>query len=129
MRCLVEQDETCRRCKRANLQCVFVPRANAAGLWKPTFGGSPETIETEPSGMVMNILRRVKAIEDYIGLSSCSSPQQDTETDAAQSLEVSEQDKLFEPLWRAAACLERCRPGQPGEILWRRDLVKHLFQT
>lgn len=129
MKCIIEQGSTCRRCRRGGLPCVFVPRANAAGVWRPSL--NPRTVSESLAGdLGVYLLQRVKAIEDHLGLSSTSDGQEVTNGSLdVDDGEPAEEDPRMEPLWRAAAPLERATVGLTGSHLWRRSKVKHLFQT
>ena len=120
----MDHGDACRRCRRAGLSCVFVPRANAAGPWKAT----PDAL---PGQLGLHLLQRVKAIEDHLGLSSDVDAQQDGAQGVLdqEDLESSEQDRIFDPLWQAAACLEKCNLGPHNPQLWQRPMLKHLFHT
>lgn len=65
MKCRIDSGNTCRRCERAGLPCIFVPRANASAFMVPA---SMPLAEMASYDVTRDILRRVKIIEDHLGL-------------------------------------------------------------
>ncbi|KAJ5215008.1 fungal transcriptional regulatory protein [Penicillium chermesinum] len=130
MRCRIENGKICRRCKRAGLPCVFVPRANAARGWTSSELESLKAPSLSPNTM-FDILRRVKTIEEYIGIENeqaAGTTAEDFESSSARPEEL-EDDQTLEPLWRATAQLEASAPTRSRGSLWHRNMIKHLFQT
>lgn len=130
MKCKLDQDgDACRRCRRAGLSCTFVPRANAAAAWKATTTALVSS-DGQPGGLGLHLLQRIKAIEDHIGLSVNSDAAQIADGVLDHTDDEGSQDGVvFDPLWQAASSLEKCciAPHNPG--LWRRAILKRLFQS
>ncbi|KAJ6141492.1 fungal transcriptional regulatory protein [Penicillium chermesinum] len=80
---------------------------------------------------MFDILRRVKTIEEYIGIENeqaAGTTAEDFESSSARPEEL-EDDQTLEPLWRATAQLEASAPTRSRGSLWHRNMIKHLFQT
>ena len=126
MKCMPGKNlnDTCRRCHRAGLPCVFVPRANAAAL--------PElTIDSLDRSFKRDVLRRLKDIEGFIGIASMSSH---TAVDTYASDEgadgtSSADDGNLESLWKATKILQECSPKHVPTTIWRKSLVKSLWSS
>ncbi|KAJ5679061.1 fungal transcriptional regulatory protein [Penicillium macrosclerotiorum] len=117
MKCRIDHGVICRR----------------SGYWRLNSFGSAGVPDVMISSFSVDIMRRVKAIEEHLGISSHpSSPQEaeiDAEVDVIQLEGLPSERQEFEHLWEATACLEHCTPSQSEQGLWQRDLIKHLFQT
>jgi hypothetical protein len=117
MKCIVQgNSESCRRCRRAGLPCVFVPRANAAQL----------PLVSEPLDLEFknNILSRLKIVEDRLGLVGDNSMSFEMFAGAQEQ----SPEPTNEPLWNAILQLQRCSPSLPSSI-WRRDTVESLWSS
>lgn len=128
MRCRIENEEICRRCKRSGLRCVFVPRANAAKGWdsrEPDPSQAPSTGEKT----ISDILQRIKAIEEHIGIDFANEQSDEDFDHSDEHSKESHEARIFEPLWQTAARLQRIAPAQSRAGVWSRELIKHLFQT
>ncbi|EGX88272.1 Fungal transcriptional regulatory protein [Cordyceps militaris CM01] len=135
MKCRMDAaGSTCRRCERAGLPCIFVPRANASAFMVPA---SMPLAEMASYDVTRDILRRVKIIEDHLGL-AVSGRVDDAE--ARSILTPTTQDAPVLPdsagdahhrqhLWDAAASLERCMSGPRDAALWDRGVIQYLWQT
>ncbi|KAL4728199.1 hypothetical protein ACLX1H_004940 [Fusarium chlamydosporum] len=117
MKCVIQgNSETCRRCRRAGLPCVFVPRANAAQL----------PLVSEPLDLEFknNVLSRLKLVEERLGLLGENSMNLEMFAGAHErSPEPAEG-----PLWNAVLQLQKCSPGLPPAI-WQRDTVESLWSS
>ncbi|KAL3446973.1 hypothetical protein BJX65DRAFT_107310 [Aspergillus insuetus] len=125
MKCVIENNETCRRCRRSGLPCVFVPRANAATL--------PESVMAlQDSDFKRDVLNRLRAIEEKIGLSPAANPasecpeEPEIENDGGDT--SSESDGLG-TLWEAVAVLQRSAPSGVPPVIWRKATVKELWSS
>ena len=124
MKCRIDHGNTCRRCHRSGVPCVFVPRANAAGL--------PVSLSLlDPSQAEINktVLRRLKLLEDYLGL-----PAGDDYPDVDPSLAPLDDDDMDSPaegplgaLWSASAALEKISPRSVDAVVWRKGTVRQLW--
>lgn len=130
MKCRIDSGNTCRRCDRAGLPCIFVPRANASAFMVPA---SLPLAEMASYDVTRDILRRVKTIEEHLGLHNDN---KGTEAQARVSYlsepidrDIEKESSASWSLLRTTACLERCAPGLHNPALWKRDTVSHLFQT
>ncbi|KAH7311447.1 hypothetical protein B0I35DRAFT_438100 [Stachybotrys elegans] len=72
MKCRIDDGRSaCRRCSRTGVQCIFVPRANAASwnLDLAVLASSELRINSEAQQHINNaVLRRLKRLEDHLGL-------------------------------------------------------------
>ncbi|KAK8041766.1 hypothetical protein PG993_006289 [Apiospora rasikravindrae] len=126
MKCRIDNGNTCRRCHRSGVPCIFVPRANAAGL--PINLGVLDPSQAEINKTVM---RRLKMIEDYLGFSapedSCLEPASSNGQMEEDEPETPE-DHALSALWMASAALEKvCPPSIGGGIIWQRNMIKQLW--
>ncbi|PWY81640.1 hypothetical protein BO94DRAFT_558070 [Aspergillus sclerotioniger CBS 115572] len=118
MKCVIESNDTCRRCRRSGLPCIFVPRANAATL--------PDGImATRDGDFKDDVLRRLRIIEDRLGLSGASRPA--VESPPSHNEDISPDFSGLGALWDAVVILERTAPSWiPGSV-WRKSTVKGLW--
>ncbi|KAL4781132.1 hypothetical protein BJX76DRAFT_350410 [Aspergillus varians] len=123
MKCIIEGNDVCRRCRRAGLPCVFVPRANAATL--------PESMMAlQDDAFKADVLHRLKIIEERIGVSPGAGPS--SQSTAQNEVEDDEQDPSLElgslgSLWEAAAVLQRSAPTSVAPLIWRKGTVRELW--
>ncbi|KAK7949529.1 hypothetical protein PG988_016168 [Apiospora saccharicola] len=129
MKCRIDNGNTCRRCHRSGVPCIFVPRANAAGL--PINLGMLDPSQAEINKTVM---RRLKMIEDYLGFSAPDdSLCMETDPSSGGRMEEDEpetpEDHALNALWMAAASLEKiCPPSVGGGgVIWQRSMIKQLW--
>ena len=122
MKCRIDTGTTCRRCQRAGLPCIFVPRANASAVLAPS---SLPLTEVPSLDAVTDIMRRVQLIEDHLGLSSTESQSQEKGTFTIDSQTY---DESLGHIWKPLGCLDRCAPAPRQEILWRRSTIKYLWE-
>ncbi|KAG5952883.1 hypothetical protein E4U53_007643 [Claviceps sorghi] len=127
MKCRIDAGSTCRRCQRAGLPCIFVPRANASALLVPA--SLPLSGYQSPD-VTSDILQRVKAIEDHLGLnSSPSHSHPGLEAKADEPVEPWHDDEPLDKLWEVSAIIERCSLGHRDPSLWKRSNIRHLWKT
>lgn len=128
MKCRIDSGNSCRRCERAGLPCIFVPRANASAFMVPA---SLPLTEMASYDVTRDILRRVKAIEDHVGIHDAG------KVGAAPSApeyanEVPEKTRAKDStwnLWEILAPLEDCAMPSYSRALWTKGTVEELFQT
>ncbi|KAJ3496928.1 hypothetical protein NLG97_g2298 [Lecanicillium saksenae] len=133
MKCRIDSGNTCRRCERAGLPCIFVPRANASAFMVPA---SMPLAEMASYDVTRDILRRVKIIEDHLGLPSSGKADEveakpvitPVSHDAPVQAENSGDGQL-QHLWDAVASLERCTTGPRDTVLWNQNIIQYLWQT
>lgn len=127
MKCRIDSGNICRRCRRSGNPCIFVPRSNASVPFIP--GSLPLT---DPTHIEFNseILRRLQSIEEYIGLSRSKPNEAEAgdEIDMNGEDELQEEDSSLNSLWEAVRCLERISPSSIDALIWRRSIIKHLWQ-
>lgn len=83
-----------------------------------------------------DILRRVKIIEDHLGLPSVGKVDDPeakpaltpTTQDAPTQLDNSASGQL-QHLWDAVASLERCTTGPRDAVLWNKNIIQYLWET
>ena len=121
MKCVSGKNETCRRCQRAGLPCVFVPRANAAAL--------PDLqLEISEWQFKQNVLQRLKAIEVFVGMPTSENSQADDDHVAADQDVMDSTDDLA-PLWQSLGILKDCSPNHIPSAIWQKSLVKSLLAS
>ncbi|KAI1344499.1 hypothetical protein F5Y15DRAFT_113348 [Xylariaceae sp. FL0016] len=124
MKCRLDNGTVCRRCQRSGVQCIFLPRANAATL--------PESlVDVQQIEFNGDVLRRLKIIEAQLGLNGMGSPLQERMhhvTDAVSPEETPE-DIALRPLWDAVAVLEKLSTMSTKPSIWRRSTIRHLWLT
>ncbi|GAB0137605.1 NuA4 histone acetyltransferase subunit [Epichloe bromicola] len=80
-----------------------------------------------------DILLRVKAIEDHLGLNLGSNDGTPSylgqEAKREDAVEPWHDDEPLDKLWEVSAVLERCFPGSPDAALWKRSTIRHLWKT
>ncbi|KAL2869644.1 uncharacterized protein BJX67DRAFT_370833 [Aspergillus lucknowensis] len=124
MKCVIENNETCRRCRRSGLPCIFVPRANAATL--------PENVMAlQDSDFKRDVLNRLRAIEEKIGLSPAADQTSEpiSEPRGEREGDISSESDSLKTLWEAVAVLKRSAPSSVPPIIWRRGTVKELWSA
>ncbi|OAA53350.1 Zn(2)-C6 fungal-type DNA-binding domain protein [Cordyceps fumosorosea ARSEF 2679] len=137
MKCRIDSGSTCRRCERAGLPCIFVPRANASAFMVPA---SMPLAEMASYDVTRDILRRVKVIEEHLGLPVTGrvldeaevkpAPTPSTTQDAPVLLpDMSASGSHLQHLWDAVAKLERCTAGPRDAAIWDRNTIQYLWQT
>ncbi|ERT00489.1 uncharacterized protein SPSK_08720 [Sporothrix schenckii 1099-18] len=155
MRCVPSDDDprTCRRCQRTAVPCTFVPRANAAVLpSQPLMPSmSPPTATGSLDGpFKSDVLRRLRAVEEYLGLGSLSTAATAGPVDAAPPVEGAEghdaaangvdsdmddEDVSDLPptyaslgaLWQAVGVLRATAPASTPRRLWTKRTVGALW--
>lgn len=132
MKCKIDNGDACRRCQRSGIPCIFIPRANAARPLDPV-----AVLNTEQSEINRTTIRRLKAIEEYLGLAERGENQiapHNSNTlngpgDFAGGGD-SPEDRSLRPLWEATASLQRIHPNSfVDSSIWQRSTVKHLWLT
>ncbi|KXJ87213.1 hypothetical protein Micbo1qcDRAFT_124941 [Microdochium bolleyi] len=133
------RSDTCRRCHRAGLPCVFVPRANAATL--PDLPGlDSRSPEVPDEHFKRDVLGRLRLIEDCLGLSSATPTLGDGETSICETgheTTVSDfadddmfSDPAMSPLWDALAVLRQtCPAGAVPAPTWRKAAIVQLWSA
>lgn len=123
MKCVVHSNsQSCRRCQRSGLPCVFVPRANAATLpdYVLSHVGSGDDFKND-------VLHRLKTIEDYLGLSAPESAISPAPRVEDGDDHISLESTGSGPLWDAAAVLEKSAPSSVPSSIWSRTTIENLW--
>ncbi|KAI0475260.1 hypothetical protein GGR56DRAFT_666352 [Xylariaceae sp. FL0804] len=125
MKCRLDNGTICRRCQRSGVQCIFLPRANAATI--------PDSL-VDMSQVDFNgdVLRRLNTIETHLGLMGREAPGEEPvhhPMPDVRSPEESPEDVVLRPLWEAVSCLEKICPLSTTPAIWRRRTIKHLWLT
>jgi hypothetical protein len=84
--------------------------------------------ELPSSDVTRDLMQRVKAIEDHLGLTSVPKPANQGPK-AGDIAEPWYDDEPLDKLWEASAVLERCVPNSREGLHWRRSHVRHLWNT
>ncbi|KAF4418735.1 c6 finger [Fusarium acutatum] len=121
MKCVLQgSSEACRRCRRAGLPCVFVPRANAAQL--PSLSG---TLDLDFKN---NVLSRLKVVEERLSIVADGDMEFGAVGMFSGVSEQSPEPTPDGPLWNAIVLLQRCSPAVPPSI-WQRDIIESLWSS
>lgn len=125
MKCIPGKGEVCRRCYRASLPCVFVPRANAASIADLLPG---EKIDT---GFKNDVLQRLHVIEGLLGIHNPNSIQEDDPGGNDDALDRIPPELLgFDALWEALDALqESCTAMSVPSTVWNRTTVSSLWMS
>lgn len=125
MKCRLDGDESCRRCRQAGVPCVFVPRANAAASTARTSPSSHSTSQSTSAG----VLQRLIHIETLLGITGSATGAEAEGGDSED--ETREGDGQHEdpqyPLRSAVEDLRKVAPGCVNAIIWRRSTVQDLW--
>ncbi|KAL2823840.1 hypothetical protein BDW59DRAFT_92728 [Aspergillus cavernicola] len=125
MKCLMEDNDVCRRCRRSGLPCIFIPRVNAATLPDGVIAPQDDEFKTD-------VLRRLKMIEDRLGFSD-GWEEPSMECEVAEELDSDNGDSLcldsssLGSLWEPVAVLQRSAPSTVPSSVWRKGIVKELW--
>lgn len=117
MKCRLEGNKICKRCRQSGVQCVFVPRANAAR--------TPST----SSSTSATVLQRLAHIETLLGINE-STVDADTErVDSEDEIRENDGQNVVpqDARYRAVEDLRRLVPGCANAVIWRHDLVRELW--
>lgn len=121
MKCVIQgSSETCRRCRRAGLPCVFVPRANAAQL--------PLVSEPLDLEFKQNVLARLKSLEERFDHVSVGDLDLRVTGIFSGIPEHSPEPTPEGPLWNAITLLQKCSPVVQPPI-WQRGTVESLWSS
>ncbi|KAL5396088.1 hypothetical protein PMIN02_003451 [Paraphaeosphaeria minitans] len=122
MRCILGNGQACRRCHRAGLPCIFVPRANAASI-----AGLLPSDETD-ANFKNNVLQRLQVIEGLLGINAQDlAPEETPRVSEARS---DAEFNGFDALWDALNILqESCVTMSVPPTVWHRDTVGHLWAS
>lgn len=124
MRCFLDNDTICRRCRRAGVPCVFVPRANAAGV---------SSLQPSKDGLAghrdASILRRLHTIETLLGISEPESLADAEVGDGVDEIRanVDRGTAAQDPFWRAVAVLRSAAPNRVNPSIWEEGLIRDLW--
>ncbi|KAH8697640.1 hypothetical protein BGW36DRAFT_397305 [Talaromyces proteolyticus] len=123
MRCIIEGNDACRRCRRSGLPCIFVPRANAATL--------PGAVtDTKDVDFKTDVLRRLKVIEDSLGISVADGILPESailDGGSNDGEELSVEFSSLGALWDAAEVLQSSAPSSVPQYIWRKSTIKDLW--
>lgn len=125
MKCVVQgNSESCRRCHRARLPCIFVPRANAAQL--PELGTGQLDSDFKQS-----VLQRLAFLEDRVGFLDQQGPASARLSTGDMSISIRSQPPgtlADGPLWTAIGALQDSCPAVPS-MLWLQPTVESLWSS
>ncbi|KAL0943343.1 C6 finger domain-containing protein [Colletotrichum truncatum] len=130
MKCRLDNGSTCRRCLRAGVPCVFVPRANSASHRDSISLASILHANEQSSTFNKSVILRLKRLEEHLGLPTLGSPD---EAESPTSPNVpdlgpeSPGDDSLGPLWGAVAILRRTCSSRVGMNIWEKAMVKRLW--
>ncbi|KAL3424255.1 C6 finger domain-containing protein [Phlyctema vagabunda] len=129
MKCRVDEGPACRRCVRAGVQCIFKPRANAAGSRDTPPQNLTASITqwaispNRGNHSFQSVLSRLDAIEAYLAFDIKSSPageDQDLISNAPM-------DPSLIGLWAALAQLRQSPRPVSNNKIWAQNTVKQLW--
>lgn len=125
MRCIPGNTQACRRCQRAGLPCIFVPRANAASI------AGILTSDKVDANFKNDVLQRLQVIEGLLAIN----PQDSLPEDAPGSCEMMSDGMSpvfngFDALWDALNVLQESCVNMPiPSTVWHRNTVGNLWAS
>jgi hypothetical protein len=123
MKCITENaNNSCRRCQRSGLPCVFLPRVNAATLPSDVLAGLTD------GNFQKDVLQRLKVIENCLGISALEGVELDGRAEDSDG-EFPPDDHSLSGLWEAAEVLEKSAPNSVPSSIWRKMTVKKLWSS
>ncbi|KAH7176729.1 hypothetical protein EDB81DRAFT_773471 [Dactylonectria macrodidyma] len=140
MKCRIDSGPSCRRCLRSGVPCVFVPRANAAAYHlydddtsitplAPLAPLAPLNEQVQVPNTDSSVLRRLKRIEDHIGLPDIDD-ELVTYVNKTTALDRHDaQDPSLRPLWPAIQVLKTSCSTNTSKDIWTESLIKRLWLT
>ncbi|KAF2450418.1 hypothetical protein P171DRAFT_377462 [Karstenula rhodostoma CBS 690.94] len=125
MRCILGNGQACRRCHRAGLPCIFVPRANAASI-----AGLLPSDKTD-TNFKNDVLHRLQVIEGLLGIEAQDLvPEDAPRASEALSDDTPPEFSGFDALWEALNILqESCVNMSVPSTVWDRNTVGHLWAS
>lgn len=139
------RNDTCRRCHRAGLSCIFVPRANAATLPALPILSSLNTDLSQDGQFQSNVLQRLRVIEECLGLTASSyasaGPVPDSSEpgmdagDVSSPLSADNDDSSLSktpslaPLWDVITILQESCPSHVPRSVFRKSTVAALWSS
>ncbi|KIM92782.1 hypothetical protein OIDMADRAFT_139064, partial [Oidiodendron maius Zn] len=131
MKCKIDEGPSCRRCARAGVECIFKPRANAAGLRD---SASPIAYRLHPDESIVQpnyssdsieaVLKRLDAIETFIGLDSELTPATDKDADWQWN---GSDDPLMSGIGASLAQLRKTSRQNLQPKIWSHEVIKKLW--
>lgn len=123
MKCKLDDDTTCRRCRRTGLPCIFVPRANAA-----TNPPLPPLI-SRPQETSNSILQRLGYIENLLGIRTphVSADVENPRISGGSGISNSPSGGLEDSLQIAVAKLREVAPKDVSDIIWHDETIHELW--
>ncbi|KAK1994779.1 hypothetical protein LX36DRAFT_660218 [Colletotrichum falcatum] len=131
MKCRIENGSTCRRCLRAGVPCVFVPRANSASHRESISLASLLQANEQSPLLNKSVFLRLKRIEEHLGLPAIGNVDE-AESPPSPELTAPEPGTPGETslgaLWGAVSVLRRscCSPNAASKI-WDKATIKRLW--
>ncbi|KAL2886144.1 C6 finger domain-containing protein [Ceratocystis lukuohia] len=124
--------ESCRRCSKAGVPCVFVPRANASYLRDLIV--SSDSRDSDQVSFNRSVESRLKRIEDYLGLADGLPPPsppsvQASEVNVSADAPSSPDSDVFSALWPAVLALKKACTVNVSARIWDRGVIKALWRT
>ncbi|PYI06554.1 hypothetical protein BO78DRAFT_368433 [Aspergillus sclerotiicarbonarius CBS 121057] len=124
MKCEVDGNPPCRRCRHTKATCVFRPRTNAAAAIHDVVGLQDTLNRVQDLDA---ILGRLDRIESALGIGRESPSVAATSPDPNQ--DGGPENMSLRPLWKAVKHLRKItRPAQ-DEAIWSRPVIKHLWYS
>lgn len=124
MKCIAGKGDTCRRCHRSNLPCIFLPRANAATL--------PGALASSIDDQFKNdVLRRLRIIEGSLELPTSGESVSTEASDCGigDCGDDSAEYAALSPLWDALRVLEKSSPKAVSPVIWRKGTIGYLWSS
>ncbi|KAF6835736.1 C6 finger domain-containing protein [Colletotrichum musicola] len=132
MKCRLDGGPTCRRCLRAGVPCVFVPRANSASHRESISLASILQANDQSTSFNKSVILRLKRLEEHLGLPALGDIEEATCTSpASPELPIHEPespgDESLSALWSAVAVLRRTCSSQVNPNIWEKPMIKRLW--
>ncbi|TDZ65220.1 hypothetical protein CTRI78_v003529 [Colletotrichum trifolii] len=130
MKCRIDTGSSCRRCTRAGVPCVFVPRANSASHRESISIAAILQANEQSSSFNNSVLLRLKRLEEHLGLPNLDHVD---EVDSPSSPVLHDHepespgDVSLNALWSAVAALRRTCAARVSPNIWDKAMIKRLW--
>ncbi|KAF2097189.1 hypothetical protein NA57DRAFT_41415, partial [Rhizodiscina lignyota] len=132
MKCRIDHGASCRRCLRAGVPCIFVPRANAssaASHHEQYIFPTELNADVLPSERTNSMLNRLQRIEEYLGFVNSEGDGSPSTMEPTRGEIDSPGQESLGTLWSAIAVLKRTCANEVDPKAWQRDTIKQLWLT
>ncbi|WDK12789.1 hypothetical protein CGRA01v4_04070 [Colletotrichum graminicola] len=130
MKCRIENGSACRRCLRAGVPCVFVPRANSASHRESISLASLLQANEQSPLLNKSVFLRLKRIEEHLGLpplSNVDEPESPPSPEMTALEPGTPGETSLGALWGAVSVLRRSCSSNVSSNIWDKVMIKRLW--